>query len=206
MLKITKLIILSNLTVREGVKMTIVWRGVEDASDRLVSLPVLAEGSRRNILRKAWMFWGKFQWPREDHSPHKVTRRKGIIMKLYISRYVCIVQVSVREAIWARDLNAEIPSVLFGNMIMREIIRVSIWHMCGGWCEWNSIRDQYMWSLWHFLVTSLSNAAMVISNLFYSAQTSNPLPCRPLQCFGSIFYLKEQIEAIKWQLFHLLWQ
>lgn len=72
------------------------------------------------------MFWGKFQWPREDHSPHKVTRRKGIIVKLYISRYVCIVQVSVRDAIWARDLNAEIPSVLFGNMIMREIIRVSI--------------------------------------------------------------------------------
>lgn len=168
-------------SMRDGVKITIIWRGVGDSTDRLVSLHVLAEGFRRKILRKAQTFWQKSQCQKE-HFPQKRTFKKVIIVKLYISRHVCVVWLPIQGTIWERKLTVEMSSVLFGNLIVQRKLQgqainiyveddlnaiqsgITVCHVYG-----HSLLTHCMSCLWPFSANPLSYTTTVISNLLHSA-------------------------------------
>lgn len=187
--------------MRDGVKITIIWRGVGDSTDRLVSLHVLAEGFRRKILRKAQTFWQKSQCQKE-HFPQKRTFKKVIIVKLYISRHVCVVWLPIQGTIWERKLTVEMSSVLFGNLIVQiklqgQAINIYVEDDLNAIQSGITVCPVYG----HSLLTHCLTLQLSFPTFSTQLTSSNSLPCRLFQGFGFNFYLKEKIDAIRWQLF-----
>lgn len=111
--------------------------------------------------------------------------------------------LSARGAIWERKLNVEIPSVLFGNLIMQRNYNSKhltyVYRMIWMKSNQGSIYIKPMVLLWWLPILRYKGHFQP----FLLSSHLQTFACRSLQCFGFTFCFAKDTEAIKWQLFHL---